>query len=108
MDFLKARKQAAFQELAKIIKDKNKVPVNYNHYYTDTVHKKRVERAESQAGNTTADGKPSGSGSKEPDSDTAESSDEAIRNMEAFSCEEALDCLNAIYKVCGYPKTQKR
>lgn len=47
-DVLKTRKQAALQELAKLIKDKKAAPINYNHYYTDNVHKKRADRIEAQ------------------------------------------------------------
>lgn len=117
-DVLKARMLAALQELTKLIKDKNKVPINYNHYYTDTIHKKRVKRIETQIERRTdplqallVDGESSGSeDSSEADMEeelasvVSESSDEATRDMEAFSCEESLDCLQAIYKVRSDPQ----
>lgn len=118
---LKTRKQAALGELMKLIKDKNNVPINYNHYYTDTIHKKRVERIETQKEKSKADDvSPMGGGSSgcedssepdtedEPASVASESSDEATRDMEAFSCEESLDCLKAIYKVCPIPSPPRR
>lgn len=111
-DTLSSRKKSALEELAKLIKDKNNVPINYNHYYIDSIHKKRVKRIEAQSKELRAD-KTSRRGNESSDSDDAfeldvkkpesaesESSDEATRDMEAFSCEESLDCLKAIYKVC--------
>lgn len=111
---MKARKNAALEELSKLIKDKNNAPINYNHYYTDAIHKKRVERIEAQNKQSRADEtsrKESESSGSDDSSDrdmdgklksvVSESSDEATRDMEAFSCEESLDCLKAIYKVCS-------
>lgn len=115
-DALKARKEAAMQELAKLIKDQQAVPINYNHYYTDNVHKKRAERIEAQLkkhvpNNTSSPSTTSrcnlGDHYHKPDTDTKEELERAISkwkdsvtaDMEEFSCEESLDCLDAIYKV---------
>lgn len=113
---LKDRKEAASQELAKLIKDKKAVPINYNHYYTDNVHKKRAERIEAQLKKyVPANGLDPVPASRcsmgghyhKPDTDTKEELERAISkwkdsvtaDMEEFSCEESLDCLEAIYKV---------
>ncbi|OBT39084.1 hypothetical protein VE00_09921 [Pseudogymnoascus sp. WSF 3629] len=44
LDALKSRRNAAVRELEKIIEDTKSFPINYNHYYTDTIHKRRLER----------------------------------------------------------------
>lgn len=114
-DALKTRKQTAIEELAKIINDKKAVPINYNHYYTDNVHKKRAERIEAQLKKHVPDSSPGSTTSRcnmgthyhKPDTDTKEELERAISkwkdsvsaDMEEFSCEESLDCLEAIYKV---------
>lgn len=54
-DAMNGRRRAALKELCKLIKDKNNAPINYNHYYTDTIHKKRVERIEAQKKKSRAD-----------------------------------------------------
>lgn len=115
-DALKSRKEAAVQELTKLIKDKKAVPINYNHYYTDNVHKKRAERIEAQLKKHVPESASSASTTSrcslgthhhKPDTDTKEDLERAISkwkdsvtaDMEEFSCEESLDCLEAIYKV---------
>lgn len=115
-DFLKARKQAALQELARLIKDKKAFPINYNHYYTDNVHKKRGKRiAEQIQQHTPPAPKISGSATVcelgahyyGPHTDTKIKLEQAVSkwadnisaDMEEVSCEESLDCLEAIYKV---------
>jgi len=40
LDALKVRRRAAFRELELIIEDMTGFPINYNHYYTDTIHKR--------------------------------------------------------------------
>lgn len=109
---LKDRRQAALNELAKIIEDSKEVPVNYNHYYTKTVHQKRQERIKSSLlqyvpqGSTTSIRNCS-VGAHYPQVDIGEELDKVVRrwaenitpDMEEFSIQEALDCLMAIYKV---------
>ncbi|KAK2598464.1 hypothetical protein N8I77_011878 [Diaporthe amygdali] len=114
VDVLKAREQAALAELAKLVKDKNAVPINYNHYYTDNVHKNRGKRLgdqlEKHVPNTIrpAPGRCNmGDHYSVPPTKTKDELGRAITNwsnavtadMEDFSCEEALDCLKAIYNV---------
>ncbi|KAF6793434.1 dynamin family protein [Colletotrichum sojae] len=43
-DTLKQRKQAAYDDLAKLINDQKEFPINYNHYYTDIIEQRRQER----------------------------------------------------------------
>ncbi|TAQ90934.1 hypothetical protein B7494_g709 [Chlorociboria aeruginascens] len=44
LDAVKCRRAAAFKELDLIMEDVGSYPINYNHYYTDTVSKRRDER----------------------------------------------------------------
>lgn len=110
-DDLKLRKNRADHELGKLISDLTNYPINYNHYYTDTINKRRQARQISSleqsldksttsrsildkqtnqwVDTTSTDFKKmlkSFSGSSEAD-------------MEKVSCQEALDALFAIYKV---------
>lgn len=112
-DALKARYDGAMQELERIMEDVRTYPINYNHYYTDTINKRRQERqkkslAESIEDATThthLDGCHSDHSSASIDVDkVVENHSQAIDpNMENVSCEEALDCLYAIYKVSISP-----
>lgn len=112
--FLKTRKQAALQELARLIKDKKAFPINYNHYYTDNVHKKRGKRIAEQIQQHATEG-PTGQSTScslgthynEAQTVTKDKlgqmvskwADTVSADMEEVSCEESLDCLEAIYKV---------
>ncbi|KAI6399614.1 hypothetical protein MCOR20_008756 [Pyricularia oryzae] len=78
------RKAAAHEELRKLLEDLKGFPINYNHYYTDNLHKSRQEKLKSHL----KVGKP---GYLEHHATNAD--------MEEFSCEEAIECLLAIYKV---------
>lgn len=108
-DALKDRSDKSFDELHKIMEDIKSYPINYNHYYTDTINKKRQARNKEalakcveKAGNVTYDafGQPKTS----HEIDVPKLMDSYMRcidpDMEKHSCEEALDCLFAIYKVC--------
>lgn len=105
---LKIRLQAAWKELENLLEDRRGFPLNYNHYYTDTVHRKRQERIQRQiethVNRTNNDeigfGKRPHDLLKEFISSWSQS---ATPDMEEFSCEEALDCLLAIYKVGRLP-----
>ncbi|KAI1743085.1 interferon-induced GTP-binding protein Mx [Xylaria scruposa] len=88
---LKERRKAASDELKKILDDNKFAPINYNHYYTDTLQKRRDDRLKPQ--------QPTPQpvfGVVQPASMTPL---QITTNMESFSCEEALDCLMSIYKV---------
>ncbi|KAI0856906.1 interferon-induced GTP-binding protein Mx [Xylaria cubensis] len=86
---LKERRKAASDELKKILDDNKFAPINYNHYYTDTLQKRRDDRLKPQP-------QPSfGAAQYRPAPATPL---QITTNMESFSCEEALDCLMSIYK----------
>ena len=109
---LQSRKKDAIAELDRILRDKQDFPAVYNHYYTDNVQKARNRRMENALKNsmeaaTSHDHLP-GCNSNH----TSTSVDLAVaidhfqskvdRDMERYSCEEALDCLLSMYKVgCG-------
>ena len=101
---LRARKMAAIKELEKLAEDLHMDPINYNHYYVDAVQKRRHERfANSFKLSVQKLIKLSHGGYVEPKAlevapETA--ADGIEKDMERYSCEEVLDCLNAIYKVC--------
>lgn len=111
---LKTRKQAALQELERLIKDKKAFPINYNHYYTDNVHKKRGKRIEAQLKKHVPENLTvyktncsMGTHYNAPQTHTKDElervvsrwGDSVSADMEEFSCEESLDCLESIYKV---------
>lgn len=113
-DVLKTRKEAALQELERLIKDKKAFPINYNHYYTDNVHKKRGKRIEDQLKKHIPGsvkvmpincsmghhyGAPQTNTKDELERAMSRWGDSVSNDMEEFSCEESLDCLEAIYKV---------
>lgn len=108
-DALKARYDNAFQELKRIIEDTRSYPINYNHYYTDTVYKRRQERNKTSLASCIEDAtthqhlegchSTHTSASVDVDQAMAAFSQGSDPNMENVSCEEALDCLFAIYKV---------
>ena len=108
-DALKARYENAFQELKRIIEDTRSYPINYNHYYTDTIYKRRQERDKTSLASCIEDATTHEHLDGCHSNHTSASVDvsEAITafsqgidpNMENVSCEEALDCLYAIYKV---------
>lgn len=116
LPILRQHRQAALEELDKLLQDRKDFPINYNHYYTDTIHKKRQERFQSQLEKHMDVGGQIGMGQafEVPDGKVYHDSvhfptviSETVSNwsksvtpdMEKFSCEEALDSLLAIYKV---------
>ena len=108
-DALKARYDNAFQELKRIIEDTRSYPINYNHYYTDEIYKRRQERNKTSLASCIEDATTHAhledcqsthtSASVDVDQAIAAFSQCSDPNMENVSCEEALDCLLAIYKV---------
>lgn len=109
---LKQRRQDALDELSKLIQDSKEAPINYDHYYTDTVHRKRQDRIKAQLEkHIPEDLHPASSrcnlGNHYPQINVAEKISLVVRHwaetvtpdMEEFSILEALDCLMAIYKV---------
>lgn len=109
-DALKARYENAFQELKRIIEDTRSYPINYNHYYTDTIHKSRQKRDKTSLASCIEDATTQEQQRhscnhyhNSPKVDVEKATDAFYKgidpNMENVSCEEALDCLFAIYKV---------
>ena len=109
-DKLKDRFNKASQELKRLIEDIQSYPMNYNHYYTDTLYRRRQERDKASLATCIEDATShkilTGCNSNQHttasvDIDKAADaySHSINRNMENISCEEALDCLFAIYKV---------
>ena len=106
---LEIMKRDAEAELSELWEDEAQQPVTYNHYYTDTIKKRRRERSEkslvSCIDNTTQHvilpRCKSNHTSVQVDAEKAarEYTDEVDPDMENHSCEEALDCLYSIYKV---------
>ena len=116
-DTLKSRYDAAVNELKLIMQDIKSYPVNYNHYYTDTIKKRRQDRGkktlnECIVGATKHTRLPECSSNHTFASTNIDQAVELYSkridpNMEKHSCEEALDCLFAIYKASQYPTTSQ-
>ena len=110
LDALKVRRRAAFRELELIIEDMAGFPINYNHYYTDNIHKRRHKRQkkllesslESATEHNRLDGCQSTHTSASIDVNKLATNffTRIDPDMNNVSSEEALDCLLAIYKVC--------
>ena len=109
-EMLKARYHNASQELKRLIQDIQSYPMNYNHYYTDTLHKRRQERNKASLASciegatshkvlTGCNSNSHTSASVDVNKAVDGYSQASDPNMENISCEEALDCLFAIYKV---------
>ncbi|MCJ1391418.1 hypothetical protein MMC18_004282 [Xylographa bjoerkii] len=111
-DALKSRSEKAVQELKMLIEDIQNYPINYNHYYTDTIKKQRQDRQKEALAKSIADATTEGpvtynALSKTHTSTTTIDTEQVIKqysqhidpDMERHSCEEALDCMLAIYKV---------
>ena len=91
------------------MEDNKSYPINYNHYYTETINERRQQRqkaslAQAIEGATTREkleGCHSNHTYASVDVNRAiEAYSKGIDpNMEKFGCEEALDCVFAIYDV---------
>lgn len=108
-DVLKKRNEASVNELEKIMEDVKSYPINYNHYYTDTIKRRRQARDKDSLAKFMAEETPESSTKLDGESHDTKSVDIAKfltkyaersqPNMEMYSCEEALDCVFSIYKV---------
>ncbi|TGO54665.1 hypothetical protein BELL_1502g00010 [Botrytis elliptica] len=107
---LKNRRKAAARELSLLVEDLSQHPINYNHYYTDNVYKRREDRRkkamEKAVTEATSDCDMYNKQGKWVSTKTTDASklyssysDSTQKDMEGFSCEDALDNLLAIYKV---------
>lgn len=104
---LESSLQASRGELAKIIADKARPPMTYNHYYTTTVQKQRRNKYASVLAavtdTLTMAGKRSinehGQALIEPQMLRERMGTQVVQDMDKFSAEEALDSQSAYYKV---------
>ena len=95
--------------MKRITEDIKSYSITYNHYYTDTIKKRRREREEKSLISCIDNATQhiilpkyrSNHTSAQIDSEKAarEYSDKIDSNMKNHSCEEALDCLYSIYKI---------
>ena len=105
-DALKARYDSALEELGRIMEDNKSYPINYNHYYTETINERRQERQKASLAQCIEEATPREK-LDEPRTATSVDVNRAIEayskridpNMQNVSCEEALDCVLAIYEV---------
>ncbi|KUJ18596.1 dynamin family protein-like protein [Mollisia scopiformis] len=113
---LKKRHQSAVKELNMLLDELKEYPINYNHYYTDSIAKRRQQRQQVILEKAMKDASSSQTGGKvfndntgvweRPEIQVVDTA-AAIANftsasqpdMNEFACEEVLDCLFAIYKV---------
>ncbi|KAJ4414972.1 hypothetical protein N0V82_007621 [Gnomoniopsis sp. IMI 355080] len=96
------REHEALEELKNLIQDLKELPINYNHYYTDNIHKKRQDRLLTQLrGHIPAEYRVNGTvnTTKVVEETVAKWGESLDADMEKFACEEALDCMIAFYKV---------
>lgn len=111
-DALKCRREAAFGELDKLLQDRKDFPINYNHYYIDTVHKKNQDRIKDQIQRHVPEDLHQVTRGcnlgyhydkinvhDELQKIIRHWADEVTPDMAESICEQALDCLMTIYKV---------
>jgi GTPase SAR1 family protein len=108
-DAVKARSVAAVKELEQLLVDLKEHPINYNHYYTETIERCRMRResqslatcVENATIHTPLPGCQSTHASASIDIDRLCREFGQSRNpdMDIYGCEIALDGLIAIYKV---------
>lgn len=108
-DELRDRNSAATRELGYLMKDNVNHPINYNHYYTDTIKNQQQEREtadlekcceEASAGIEASGGVEMGFVIQKLKQSFIKNTE---KDMEVVTCEAALDCVLAIYKVCFLP-----
>ena len=95
----------AEQELKRLCKDEKHQPMTYNHYYTDNVQKSRldalkrtIEHAVAKAGDVNG-GFTNAFNAMSPETLIATLSRQVNVDMDETACTEALEGLNAYYKV---------
>ncbi|TLD04441.1 uncharacterized protein PgNI_12185 [Pyricularia grisea] len=109
---LEQRKVKAREELRMLIEDLKGFPINYNHYYTDNLHRTGEDKLRTRLNAMNPallEHRSSINCSRGAHYDKfdleliigtlSKATREFNVDMEKFSCEEALDCLHAIYKV---------
>ena len=108
-DGLNTRFEQALEELERLIQDKKDFPMVYNHYYTDTVQKKRHQRLQKTLQTSvkfaTSHRKLEGcqsshtSAAVEIPAAVADFFTDVDRDMEQYSCKKILDHFTSMYKV---------
>ncbi|PQE32794.1 hypothetical protein CJF32_00001289 [Rutstroemia sp. NJR-2017a WRK4] len=105
-DTLNDRSRAARQELSRLIADLQDHPINYNHYYTDNINRRRQEREQRALDQCLQDSQaesPDRDGDNKGEIDLSKLRENFTtsftKDPERFGCEDALDRLLAIYKV---------
>lgn len=108
---IRSRREEAIAELGKMLVDLHGFPMNYNHYYTDTVEKCRMQRDRQTLADCVENATTDYTVPHYDEHHLAQKVDIATLckefsqsrnpNMDIYSCESALDGLIAIYKVCG-------
>jgi hypothetical protein len=106
---LRERKENAFGELAKLISEVQDHPINHNHYYTETMAKRRDAKYEARIANSVDAATVPLNYYESNVYKQTEQIDKAKviklltekheADMEDWACNEALECLLAIYKV---------
>lgn len=100
---LKTRESQAQSFLNKIMRTYRDHPINHNHYYTDTIQKIRHNREKRRLRQEMSYLSPPEDSEDVKFNNTHTFAKtgalERVSDMGRFSCEEALDCMRAIYKV---------
>ncbi|KAI9669048.1 MAG: hypothetical protein M1831_000640 [Alyxoria varia] len=105
---LQEKGTAASDELGKIEEDLQSYPINYNHYYTDMIQQARLKRMKKSLSAsveeaTTYRQVDDFDVGKKAVFDPIHAAENCVRridpDMEHVTCEEVIDCLQAIYKV---------
>ncbi|KAI0199197.1 interferon-induced GTP-binding protein Mx [Astrocystis sublimbata] len=109
VDDLREQCACAFRELDQLVQDNKDYPINYNHYFTDNLQKRRQQKLRAQLQGVLPEpialSDFNGDIYQRYDVENAlekvvsACSQKITADMEEFSCEEALDCLLSIYKV---------
>ncbi|KAG8527769.1 uncharacterized protein KY384_007923 [Bacidia gigantensis] len=99
-DSLHRRHTNAYKELQKLIDDIKEHPINYNHYFTDTINKLHKDRCKGSITETIQNAYEVADGDQiDTDQLTNDIMPEVDPNMKNVSCNAALDSVYAIYKV---------
>lgn len=108
-DQVRARRTLAMKELERILEETRSYPINYNHYYTDTIKKRQIERRKVEIERCLEDAtqhiKMPGCSSDHTFPSVNVNlamkiySERMDPDMDKHSSELVLDCLRAIYKV---------
>ncbi|KAJ5742529.1 P-loop containing nucleoside triphosphate hydrolase protein [Penicillium nucicola] len=108
-DWVRARRRLATEELEKILEETRSYPINYNHYYTDTIKKRQVERRKAELerclehATQHVDMPGCSSDHTFPSVNVSLAmkvySERMDPDMDTHSSELVLDCLRAVYKL---------